>query len=328
MSRTLSRPPALLLPLLLAAALFPGPCLAAPAAAGIQPDRLTNPLLRYVKFRELRPFSRAIAERIYRAKADGEAETVSVYFRSLAEGMWFGVDESEAFTPASILKIPIMMTYYKLAAKTPSILEKKFKYEVIPIEDSPDLVASPAKSGRTYTVEQLIGLMISYSDNNAAAALFNGLPLQSFADTFEDFGMDVHSQTFLGDFVSLKIAASLLRVLYNSSYLNENMSERALGHLMRSKFKHGIRAGVPPGYPVANKFGSRKAAAGEAKQLHDIAIVYYPGNPYLLAVMTKGKGADFTRLAGVIHDISAIVFREVSAQTSGVSSAPDDVAIE
>jgi beta-lactamase class A len=316
--------------LLSAAALFPGPCLSGSAAAAtpLQPERLTNPLLKYVKFRELRPFMPVIEARIARAVADGEAESAAVYFRSLSEGMWFGIGEKDKFAPASILKVPIMMAYYKMAEKDRPILEKKLKYVRTEPETQTDFAPSPAKSGRSYTVEQLIGFMIANSDNDAGTALISGLPMQNFIDTFHNFGIDVNRITAQDEFVSLKKVASLLRVLYNASYLNEKMSERALGHLLHSTFQEGIRAGVPPEYPVAHKFGIRTDKGGESRQLHEVAIVYYHGNPYLLAVMTKGKAADHSRLAGLIKDISAMIFHEVSIQTVAPASLTEEVVTE
>ena len=277
--------------------------------------RYTNPLLRHVKFKELRPFKALISKKIDEAIKNGEVEAAAIYFRSLSEGMWFGIAEREAFAPSSILKIPIMMTYYKLAERDPAMLRKKLRYVVDSQEESAETLAShSAVPGKYYTVDKLIEFMIAESDNSAATLLTQNLPSQYFIDVFGVFGVNVSGKEAKDSFVSLKISASLLRVLYNASYLNEEFSERALWHLSKSTFKHGIRAGVPAGYAVANKFGIKSLEAQGQKQLHDVAIVYYPGNPYLLAVMTKGSGDDYSKLSKLIKVISEITFREVSSQ--------------
>jgi beta-lactamase class A len=286
--------------------------------------RLTNPLLRHVRFREIRPFKDAISKTIDQAIKSGEVEEAAVYFRSLSDGMWFGISEQESFAPASILKIPIMVTYYKLAERDPAILQKKLRYILDSQEELGETVtARSAVPGEDYTIEQLIHFMITESDNSAGTLLTNNLPKRYFIETFSDFGINLEGKD---TFTALKIVASMLRVLYNASYLNEDFSERALKHLSESSFADGIRAGVPSAYSVAHKFGTRALEANGQKQLHEVAIVYYPTNPYLLAVMTKGAGDDYSKLAKLIREISTLTFREVSSQ--GAKSGGEKVIVD
>ena len=83
------------------------------------------------------------------------------------------------------------------------------------------------------------------------------------------------------------------------------MSEKALGLLQKSEFHKGLVAGVPSGTIVAHKFGERDGLTIGEKQLHDCGIIYYPGNPYLLCVMTRGD--NFDELAGVVFDVDGDV---------------------
>ena len=276
--------------------------------------RLTNPLLKYVRFREIRSFKGAISKAIDQAIKNGEVEEAAVYFRSLSDGMWFGISERESFAPASILKIPIMIVYYKLAERDPAILQKKLRYILDSQQELGETVTKrSAVPGEDYTIEQLIHFMITESDNSSGTILINNLPRRYFIKTFSDFGINLEGKD---TFIALKIVASMLRVLYNASYLNEEFSDRALKHLSESSFADGIRAGVPSTYPIAHKFGTRTLETNREKQLHEVAIIYYADNPYLLAVMTKGIGDDYSKLAKLISEISALTFREVSAQSS------------
>ena len=103
---------------------------------------LTNPLLRYVTFRELRPFQSKVEELIKNEQSTGKVRDVAVYFRSLSDGMWFGINENEKFSPASLLKVPVMMAYLKLAESDPDILKKKYAYRA-PHEVPPANIKSP-----------------------------------------------------------------------------------------------------------------------------------------------------------------------------------------
>jgi beta-lactamase class A len=106
--------------------------------------------------------------------------------------------------------------------------------------------------------------------------------------------------------------SGFFRILYNASYLNRQMSEKALQLLSHEDFSQGIRAGVPKGIVVAAKFGEFESGNhGEQKQLHEFGIVYHPKGHYILGVMTQGH--DFARQTEIIRDVSALVYREVDS---------------
>lgn len=74
--------------------------------------------------------------------------------------------------------------------------------------------------------------------------------------------------------------------------------------MSQTEFKEGLNRGLPAEITVAHKFGERDL--GQQKELHDCGIVYYPNQPYLLCVMTKG--ADFDDLSETIGEISKLVY--------------------
>ena len=115
-----------------------------------------------------------------------------------------------------------------------------------------------------------------------------------------------------GQFQSAYKVASPFRILYNATYLGQDLSELALEFLAQSEFRSGLVAGVPAGIVVAHKFGEKADAASGQVQLHDCGIVYHPANPYLLCVMSRGP--DFESLDDLIADVSRTVYAEVEAQ--------------
>jgi hypothetical protein len=112
---------------------------------------------------------------------------------------------------------------------------------------------------------------------------------------------------------------SFYRVLFNASYLNKEMSEKALRFLSQAAYRDGIISGVPPDTDVAAKYGERiieDPAAGlptGMKQLHEVGIVYHPRYPYIMGVMVRGS--DPGKLKKVVRDISALIFEEVDRQS-------------
>ena len=79
--------------------------------------------------------------------------------------------------------------------------------------------------------------MIIYSDNQAYEILRQSVDNQLIINTYKDLGVDV-SKAFTdpsGNILSVKSFATFFRILYNASYLNQDMSEKALYLLSLSK---------------------------------------------------------------------------------------------
>jgi beta-lactamase class A len=57
----------------------------------------------------------------------GKVSLVSLYYRDLNNGPWIGINENEEFSPASLLKVPLMIAYLKMTETEPSILKEKIK---------------------------------------------------------------------------------------------------------------------------------------------------------------------------------------------------------
>lgn len=161
--------------------------------------------------------------------------------------------------------------------------------------------------------------MIVYSSNESLHLLINNLnarTLPALKEIYSD--LNIPLPTLLDenkiDFMSPKIYSLLFRVLYNSTYLERETSERALELLNQVAFREGLVAGIPPGIAVAHKFGIRAVQSADAAkpgttELHDCGIIYYPGHPYLLCVMTKGS--NYRDLLSVIVDVSHRAYVDV-----------------
>lgn len=237
------------------------------------------------------------------------ATSVSVYVRDLNNGPWFSIDGDEKFIGASLLKIPVLIAYMRKAEMDPSILNSSFEYNKV--LDSDVQYYKPSKEiqlGQKYTVNDLLNYMIINSDNNAAIYLASSLTDNEIKNVFSSVGLDspVYSTEYP---VTTRSYAGFFRVLYNSSYLTKDYSEKALEILTKTDFREGLRKYIPSNILIANKFGIREDQ--NLKQLHDCGIVYYPKHPYLICVMTKGD--NFPNLSSVISNISKFVFDKVDA---------------
>jgi beta-lactamase class A len=245
----------------------------------------------------------------------GHISLAAVYYRDLEDGPVLGINESDDFAPASLLKVPLALVYLTQAERNPAILTEQLSVANPQWNFSEYFRPSETIDPHTpHTVEDLLMHMLVYSDNNAYGVLQTHL--------YESGQKDLIPQTFLelgfidpddisDEVLSVRRYAGIFRALYNISYLNASLSEKILSWLAASEFELGIVAGVPNGTVVAHKFGERFTDDG-TKQLHDCGIVYYPRNPYLLCVMTKGT--NFDDLTTVISRISQIVYEEVDSR--------------
>lgn len=259
----------------------------------------------------LDPLHDSIEKYVEDKKDEGILAEAGVYFRDLNNGPWFGINERANFSPASLLKLPVMMAYFKEAENNPQLLTAKAKPSPqLPILQQ-DLSSPSVKEDIEYTVEELIERMIQNSDNAALVILENLIDNKKIDKITQDLGVETANVNSPQDFMSVKGYASLFRILYNASYLTKDYSEKSLAILSKTQFKEGIVAGVPKNVTVAHKYGERQLADG-ILQLHDCGIVYYPQHPYLLCIMSRGTSYD--NLATIIKDVSEIVYTELDSK--------------
>jgi len=245
----------------------------------------------------------------------GAAADISVFFSDLNNDNTIEINSTSGFEPASLVKLPMMMEYLKRAETKPEILKKKQTYDG-KHDWNIDQTYKPVKAlepGKAYTVDELIYRMVAYSDNNAFRLLLTDADRSYLQEIHNTLGVEVVADPSGAKLVTARTYAIFLNALYNASFLNPAMSEKALQYLLANEFHLGIDATIPNSIPVASKFGERTTGNnGEIKQLHDYGIVYYPNRPYLICIMTKGK--DFQKLTEAIREISKLVFDEFDAK--------------
>jgi beta-lactamase class A len=149
--------------------------------------------------------------------------------------------------------------------------------------------------------------MISYSDNKAANALLQGIDPEVLNKIYTDMNIAIPSIDRPENYMPVTDYASFFEVLYNASYLNREMSEKALKILASPGFQKGLTAGLPINIKVSHKFGERKI--DNLNQLHDCGIIYKTNHPYLLCIMTRGD--DFIKMAETIKEISREVYNNI-----------------
>ncbi len=258
-----------------------------------------------------------INDRVDSLKERYDISFISLYFRDLNNGPWLGINEKEEFIPASLLKVPLVISLFRYAQDNKDIFNKKIFLTKDYVDNSYPQNSGSAlvqmKEGEEYSLLEVAERTLVYSDNLGVNLILDNVPPNYLEELYLTLGGDGISSN-----VRVKDYASFFRLLYNSSYLDRNLSEKLLSILSKTEYKDGIVAGIPKDIIVAHKFGEYtvdEAFDGGVSlltteaQLHDCGIVYLPERPYILCVMTRGKDIDSQEKA--IAELSKMIYEEV-----------------
>jgi beta-lactamase class A len=249
-------------------------------------------------------------------KASNHLVRASVFYRDLNTRQWFGIDDLDKYYPASLVKLPIALVYYKIAQLQPGIFDKQIKVSAEMIDQANiDSHYPPQESliaGNTYTVKELIRRMLVFSDN---------APFSPLSDGVNDYSEKVLAD--LGVYAPLNEAeqgawnvtprsyANIFRMLFNASYLDIDSANNVLELISKSTFTEGIVSGVPENVKVAHKFGEATGVNADGTVsslvLNDCGIVYKPDSPFILCIMTEGH--DFSQQERVIQQITRSAYK-------------------
>ncbi len=241
---------------------------------------------------------------------------ISVFFRDLITRRWFGVNDKEKYIAGSLAKLPLAMAYFKLSEIDNTLLSQKLAYRGHNEESSKENIKINAglKYGKSYSIEDLLERMIKYSDNDALLLLASKIDPKFIVGVYKDFNISIDTEDNVNrGLVSVYDYSSILRSLYNSSYLTRAESEKILNILSTSDFKDGLVSGIPSGATIAHKFGENSGQGSDGnilwRTLHDCGIIYKPDHPYILCVATMGY--DLEELKYIISNVSKIVYEQI-----------------
>jgi hypothetical protein len=217
----------------------------------------------------------------------------AIYYRELNSAVWFGLNDDEEFFPASLLKLTIALSAYRQEEDRPGYIDSTLTFT--------QAIKNQALSrsnedttlvlGGVYTVRSLIKTMLINSDNSARDLLISSISQQYIDELYQYLNITEPSAS--RNFkISLNNYALFFRMLYSSTFINEDHSEELLGILTKTDFPYGITRDLLSDIPVAHKYGvynSSKNDQGIAMQeLHECGIIYQLDRPYILCIMTEG----------------------------------------
>ncbi|MDD6815009.1 MAG: class A beta-lactamase-related serine hydrolase [Firmicutes bacterium] len=210
----------------------------------------------------------------FEKRAEGLKGSVGVYFRNLRTGDTKGLLQDREFHPASIIKLPVVMAIYKMAAEGKADLDEKLKvtYE----KRVPSCGAFNAFTDEPVVdIRTLCNLTITISDNTGANLLIDHYGIKTLNGQFREMGLKkTHlERLFYDDAMQEKgynnkavpeEIGFLLEQIYKGEFVSREVSDAIWDILEQQQDRAGIPAYIEEEAPVGNKTGGARGITADA----------------------------------------------------------------
>lgn len=223
---------------------------------------------------------------------------IALAVRHLENGTEFGHEPDAVMPTASLIKLPVMVTAYRLADEGKLDLNRMLTLKAEDKVPGSGILTTHFSPGAQISVRDAIRLMIAYSDNTATNLVLDQIGLKTTAQTMEQLGYPntkVHAKVFRGDTsvfperskqfglgsTSPREMIALLTLLHQKQLASPVACEAMLEHLSACEDKDKLVRELPAGTKFAHKTGSVNAVRTDA------GIMTTPAGPIAICVMTS-----------------------------------------
>jgi len=236
--------------------------------------------------------------------AVGDREgSYSVSVQNLDDGRYAAINEGKIYYGASLFKLELLLEAYRqrdsgeLDFLRLLTLEKKYVEQDLGTLEPLGLI-----EGDQLTVADAVRAMIVVSDTPTAVLIQDTLGPPNVDATLRSLGIS-DSQSANHDLpVTARDMTRLMAAVATGEGVSQGSRHEMLSLLAQEGFRDGIIAALPQNTPVSHKTGSFESAT------HDVALVWGPAGPYLIAVLTD-RSYDWQP----IREISSAVWQYFSA---------------
>ncbi|MCS7092015.1 MAG: class A beta-lactamase-related serine hydrolase [Patescibacteria group bacterium] len=223
-----------------------------------------------------------------------------VYVINLKSGFSFGVNHTEEFQAASLMKLPVMAAMYLESEQGRLSLDEKYTLaQSDKTGGSGSLVGRPV--GYQITYRNLISAMGKQSDNTAYTIGIKTIGITKIKEMITKSGMK--NTNFDKNMTTPEDVGIFFENLWKGNILNKKNKEEMLSFLTDTIYEAWIPAGLPEDIKSSHKYGR------EVHVVNDAGIVY-ANTPYIVVIMSKGivdREADTA-----IPEISRVVYEMMS----------------
>jgi beta-lactamase class A len=209
---------------------------------------------------------------------DGE---YSVVVRNLEDGRSASLSAGEVYYAASLFKLALLLEAYRqqdageIDFAELLTLEKKYAdYDLGTLEDL------GLSEGDMLTVADALKAMIIVSDTPSAVMIQDLVNPARVDQTLRSLGIDDMSVRTYDLPTTAHDMALLMAAVAAGEGVSAESRREMLALLLQESIRDGIPSGVPPNAAAAHKSGNFTDAT------HDVGLVWGPGGPYVLAVLS------------------------------------------
>ena len=213
-----------------------------------------------------------------------ESDHYGVVVKELRYNSSASINPDAVFYAASLFKLPIMVEAFR--QREARLIEFDNAISATWSDLLEDLGTFPGDVGDVFSVSELLQMMITISDNTSAIMLMRTLGSGSIDETMSSLGLTVTSVMTEDLPTSALDMATLLEAIQREQIVGRGRSQEMIDLLLHQTWRNRIPQGLPDYVLVGNKTGDWYDAA------HDVAIIYGPSGPYILAVLSDGGGSD------------------------------------
>jgi len=216
------------------------------------------------------------------AALEGEEGTYSVVVRNLVDGRYAAVNPAHVHYAASLFKLAVLAAAYRerdagrLDFQRLLVLEDRYVEH-----DLGTLELLGLEPRDQVSVADAIKAMIVVSDTPLALMVQDAVGAARVEALLRDESLEDSSIMTEGLPTTATDMARVLEAIATGKDFTEASREEMLSLLLQERIRSGIVAGVPEGTAVAHKTGVWSDAT------HDVGIVWGPGGPYLLAILSN-----------------------------------------
>ena len=224
--------------------------------------------------------------------------SISIYFENVETGFSYSFNGQRLYFAASVPKAFYAMYLLQKAENGIIYLDSKHFFTNLDYKDGSGVIRKRYPMGTGFTVEELIRLSVSYSDNIASLILGREYGIQGFRNFLYELGGNckLMGWCIFGFTINAEEAGLYARRIFNYIQGNSKYAEMLLTYMLENQYPF-----IVSDYPIASKTGWTSF-----KAWHDMAIVYAP-SPYILVILTDWGGwseanfKDFQEIAMVFQ---------------------------
>ncbi len=205
------------------------------------------------------------------------------------------VEENKPFAAASLIKVPMLAVVFGAIEAGDLSLDDPITVRRRDITGGSGIIKA-MKVPVTFTLDELLEIMIASSDNTATNKVIGLLGYEYYNRKFKELGLMSTSlvrkmmdfsrrDKGVENYTCARDVAYLLEKMYKGELVNEAASRMMIGYLKKQKVNDRLPRYLPESTTVAHKTGLERGI------VHDAGIVFTEKGDYIICVLTRGVGS-------------------------------------